>query len=171
MKTILIPIIFLLLNLCLSCSNRSGNRKSNSSEANVFKNNLYTVGKIVDGDTFWAHSGENNEIKIRLIGIDAPESKKVFKKEVGFYGKEAKAYLTDMIAGKKVILSFDIDTLDQYGRTLAYCFSEDGIFINQKMVEEGMAMIMTVVPNVKYQEDFYKAQVTARESRKGMWSK
>ena len=127
------------------------------------------VKKIVDGDTFWADDGTPKGIKVRLIGIDAPESRKSFKKEVGVYGKESKAYLTKLLKGKKVKLVYDIDPLDQFGRTLAYAYLEDGTFVNADLIKNGYAIILTVPPNIKFADHFYRLQQKARESKKGLW--
>jgi len=131
--------------------------------------NFLPVTKIVDGDTFWADNGTEKGIKIRLIGVDAPESRKTFKKEVGVYGKEAKAYLTKILTGKKVKLVFDIDSLDQYKRTLAYVYLENGTFVNSELIKNGYAMVMTVPPNVKFADKFVKLQNEARQNNRGLW--
>jgi len=132
-------------------------------------NKLYRIKKLVDGDTFWLDDGCDG-VKIRLIGIDAPESKNMFGKiKEEPFGKEAAKYLERLVDGKKIRVQFDVDSKDKYGRTLAYCYTDDGIFLNKKMVEEGMAMIMTVPKNVKYQEILYNAQKKARDNKRGMW--
>lgn len=58
---------------------------------------------------------------------------------------------------------------DKYGRLLAYVYLEDGTFVNAWLVENGYAMVMTVPPNVKYQELFLKLQREARGARRGLW--
>jgi micrococcal nuclease len=50
----------------------------------------FPVTKIVDGDTFWINDGSEKGLKIRLIGIDAPESSNSRNKEIGQFGYEAK---------------------------------------------------------------------------------
>jgi micrococcal nuclease len=132
--------------------------------------NYMNVTKVIDGDTFWVDDGSKKGIKIRLIGVDAPESRNVFKKVIGYYGIESKQYLNSLIAGKKVRLEYDIDTLDQYGRSLAYVYLQDGTFINAEIVKQGYAMVMTVPPNVKYAEKFFTLQRSAREKNKGLWN-
>jgi micrococcal nuclease len=129
----------------------------------------YAVTKIVDGDTFWVDDGSEKGMKIRLIGVDAPESRRSFNKEVGHYGKEAKEYLTQMLDGKLVRLEYDVGRKDRYGRTLAYVYLEDGTFVNADLVKNGYAMIMTVPPNVKYAELFLELQREARENGRGLW--
>jgi len=123
----------------------------------------------VDGDTFWADDGLGKVVKVRLIGIDAPEVKNVFKKKKSPFGKESLKYLAGMIGGKKVRLTYDVGRFDRYGRTLAYAWLKDGTFINAKMVSDGFATVMTVPPNVKYAAYFQKLQSRARRLNLGIW--
>ncbi len=131
---------------------------------------FYPIKKFVDGDTFWIDNGTEKGEKIRFIGVDTPESRKTFNKEVGYYGKEAKNYVENLLRGKKVRLEYDVDSYDRYGRTLAYIYLEDGTFLNAKLIKEGYAVVMTVPPNVKYVDLFVKLQKEARENKKGLWN-
>ncbi len=58
---------------------------------------------------------------------------------------------------------------DKYGRILAYIYLEVGTFVNAWLVENGYAMVMTVPPNVKYQELFLRLQREATEAGRGFW--
>ncbi len=58
---------------------------------------------------------------------------------------------------------------DKYGRLLAYVYLEDGTFVDAWLVEHGYAQVMTVPPNVKYQDLFLKLQREAREAKRGLW--
>jgi len=156
----LIGFLLFFASTNISCEQASQKLKS--------IDNFLAVTKIVDGDTFWADNGTSKGIKIRLIGVDAPESRKIFKKGVGFYGKEAKAYLTKVLRGKKVKLAFDVDSLDQFKRTLAYVYLEDGTFVNAELIKNGYAMVMTVPPNVKFADMFVKLQNEARQNNRGL---
>jgi micrococcal nuclease len=124
---------------------------------------------VVDGDTIELSNGE----KVRYIGIDTPEirerkgSKWIYKPMP--YAEEAKDFNRNLVEGKKVTLEFDIQKRDRYNRLLAYVYIE-GKMVNLEMVEEGYAMIYTYPPNVKYVDEFLKAQKKARENRRGLWS-
>jgi micrococcal nuclease len=59
--------------------------------------------------------------------------------------------------------------MDKYGRILAYAYLPDGTMINALLVQEGYAQVMTVPPNVKYQNMFLKLQREARENSRGLW--
>jgi micrococcal nuclease len=165
-----IAIILLISVFNASCNSGSGKRnavKTDSSE--TAQDGFLLVTKVVDGDTFWADDETSKGIKVRLIGVDAPESRKTFKKEIGYFGKEAKAYLANLLDGKSVRLEFDLNRTDQYGRTLAYVFLQDGTFVNAELVKNGYAMVMTVPPNVKFADEFVKLQQEARENKRGLW--
>ena len=132
-------------------------------------NEFYSVVKVVDGDTFWVDDGSEDGLKVRLIGVDAPETRKSSRKDVGYYGKESKQYLEQMIAGKEVRLEYDVDTKDRYGRTLAYVYLHDGTFVNAELLRNGFAMVLTVPPNVRFADEFLDLQSEAREENRGLW--
>jgi micrococcal nuclease len=165
-----IVVILLISMLNVACNSGSGKRKAVGTNSSLTaQDGFLLVTKIVDGDTFWVDDGTSKGLKIRLIGVDAPESRKTFKKEVGFFGKEAKKYLTNLLSGKSVRLEYDLNRTDQYGRTLAYVYLQDGTFVNAELIKNGYAMILTVPPNVKFADDFLSLQRHARENKKGLW--
>ena len=144
--------------------------------ANSADQYLY-VTKAIDGDTLKLSDGTH----VRLIGIDAPESRYNSKverdskrsrkdiKAIIEMGKESSVFTRDLAEGKKVRLEFDVQKHDKYGRSLAYVYLEDGTFVNGKIVEEGYAQVMTIPPNVKYAETFLKLEREARQAGKGLW--
>ena len=90
----------LLILISISCQIPDTRIEASTSP----QSKTFQVTRIVDGDTFWIDNGTQKGLKIRLIGIDAPETKRSFKKEIGYYGKEAQAYLTKLFTNKKVRL-------------------------------------------------------------------
>ena len=130
---------------------------------------FYPVMRVIDGDTFWLDNGSEKGIKVRLIGVDAPETRRTRNKEIGYYAQESKEYLKNLIEGKEVRLGYDVDTLDYYKRTLAYVYTEKGLFVNAELVKKGYAMVMTVPPNVRYAEKFVKLARKARKKERGLW--
>ncbi len=129
----------------------------------------FTVTRVVDGDTFWVDDGSEKGMKIRLIGIDAPEPRNTGTRPKGFFGAESTSYLRELLRGKKVRLEYDVSRLDRYRRTLAYAYLEDGTFINAELVRNGYATVMTMPPNVKYAETFNELASKARKQKKGLW--
>ena len=121
------------------------------------------VTRVVDGDTVVLASGK----KVLYIGMDTPETVHP-RKGVQFMGKEASALNRFLVEGKRVRLEFDVDPVDQYGRTLAYVYV-GRTFVNAELVRLGYAQVMTVPPNVKYVEVFTAMQKEAREAKRGLW--
>ncbi len=118
------------------------------------------VSRVVDGDTLDCSDG----LRIRLLLIDAPEMAH------GDFGAAAKAALEQLAPlGSKLVLEYDVDPRDRYGRTLAYLWSRD-VLINAQMIAGGMAVVATYPPNVKYADYLLPLQVQAREERRGLWS-
>ncbi|MFW5757614.1 MAG: thermonuclease family protein [Bacteroidota bacterium] len=130
---------------------------------------MLPVKRVVDGDTFWVEDGTEKGMKVRLIGVDTPETVHP-QKPVEFYGKEASDFVKKMLEGKKVKLEYDVQEKDRYGRTLAYVYLEDGTFLNAELVRQGYAQVMTIPPNVKFSELFLDLQKKAREGELGLWS-
>jgi micrococcal nuclease len=124
------------------------------------------VERVVDGDTFEVEIGGKKE-KLRLIGVDTPETKKP-NTPVMYYGKEASDYTKKRLEKKTVELEWDVDKYDQYKRLLAYVWIGDELF-NRTLVQEGYARIATFPPNVKYVDLFKKDQEEARKKEKGLW--
>jgi micrococcal nuclease len=128
----------------------------------------YPVSKHVDGDTFWVDDGSEKGAKIRLIGVDTPETRHPRKGREP-YGREASRYVRDLLDGRSVRFEFDVQTKDRYGRILAYVYLEDDTFLNALLVEEGYATVATYPPNVRYAELFTELQRAAREGGLGLW--
>jgi micrococcal nuclease len=154
-------LLFIILSLFQTVNLHPGDRKD--------KYVYYRVKKVVDGDTFWIDDGSHKGLKIRLIGVDAPESRNSGTRELAYFGREASDYLTALIGGKKVRLEYDAGHYDRYGRTLAYVYLEDGTFVNATLVKNGYATVMTVPPNVKYAGTFLKLERKARNKKRGLW--
>jgi micrococcal nuclease len=123
-----------------------------------------TVKRVVDGDTFEIATGE----KVRLIGVDTPETVKP-NHPVEPYGKEASNFTKELLTGQEVRLVFDVEPHDRYKRLLAYVYLMDGTFVNEKLVKEGYARIMTIPPNVAKADVFLEAEREAREHNRGLW--
>ncbi len=167
MKTLLKTLSFVLI-LVLMSSSLHAQQKT-------------TVTRIIDGDMIQALYGEV-EKRIRLIGIDTPESRvnrKAMKdanmsehdiKTIVEMGQKAKAYVDGLIKrGNFITIEFDVKKMDRYGRLLCYVYLSNGKMLNEEIVEAGYANVMTIPPNVKYEDKFLSAYKQARESKVGLW--
>jgi len=159
------PLFLGTLLLYAICSALCAPSSANSGDTQGY----YTVTRVVDGDTFWIDDGSEQGLKIRLIGVDAPEPRNNGKKMKGYFGTESSDYMKQLIEGKKVRLEYDVSHYDQYGRTLAYVYLKDGTFVNADLVKKGYATVMTIPPNVKYADTFLKLSKKARNQGKGLW--
>jgi micrococcal nuclease len=130
------------------------------------------VMRAVDGDTLDVvlrkGTTEEQRVRVRLIGVDAPESVDP-RRPVQCFGREASRF-AQRLEGQTVRLDYDVERYDKYGRVLAYVFLDDGVLFNLLLVEEGYALPYTVPPNVRYQQYFLEASKRAREAGKGLWS-
>jgi micrococcal nuclease len=138
----------------------------------------HKVKRVIDGDTLLLNNGE----KVRLIGIDAPESRvnPRVEKQVELEGKDLKTiismgekatkFVRSLVKpGDKVKIEFDVERRDQYGRLLGYVYLADGRMLNEEIVKAGYGNPLTHPPNVKYQETFLKAYREARKDGRGLW--
>ena len=126
---------------------------------------VYKVVRVVDGDTLVAANG-SEEIKIRLIGVDTPETVHP-RKPVEEYGKEASNFLKNLLKGESIHLK--ITSKDKYDRTLAYVFRyPDGLFVNAEIIRQGYGHAYTNFP-FEYMEQFRELEKFARVNQKGLW--
>ena len=125
-----------------------------------------TVVRVVDGDTINVQLADRVE-KIRYIGVNAPEIHHPIKgEEPG--GRAAAQVNRGLVIGRRVRLELDVQPRDRYGRLLAYVWVGDTM-VNAELVRLGYAQVMTVPPNVRYQDLFLKLQREARDAGRGLW--
>lgn len=159
-----------------NASSESTTEPSISSQS-AFKLIPAQVVSVIDGDTIEVKIDGKTE-KVRLIGVDTPETKHP-SKPVQSYGLEASKYTTSQLNGKKVFLEKDVEERDKYGRLLAYVWLLQPVTDDEKEVREkqfnakllldGYGQLMTVPPNVKYVDYFTAFQTEARDANKGLW--
>ena len=120
------------------------------------------IVRIIDGDTVVVLDSNKVQYKIRLMGIDAPEKKQA-------YGKKSKDNLSDLVAGKFVVVEYD--KLDRYQRIIGK-IQLSGEDINLEQISSGMAWHykkyqgeQSQVDRIKYSE----AEVDARNTKRGLW--
>ena len=118
--------------------------------------NGYVVG-VSDGDTVKVLDAGKKQHRIRLLGIDAPESNQAF-------GQKSKQYLSSLIFNKNVSITYK--EKDQYGRILGTIFYENEN-INLKMVKAGLAW--HYVYFAKDNKELAEAEAAARKEKLGLW--
>lgn len=137
-----------------------------SSSADLY--GAYSVIRVIDGDTFIADINGINT-KIRVIGIDTPESVNPDKSKNCEEGQIASNYTKSLLQGKKIYLEYDTQKTDDYGRTLAYVYIDKQTMLQDKLLENGYAQLMTIQPNCKYADRFYSLQQKAKDKNIGFW--
>src|SRR5207302_2519708 len=112
------------------------------------------VTRVVDGDTIvllgidvgYADSRGRPGHHARLIGVDTPE---VFGR-AGCFGSQASAFTKHELTGQDVLVGFDVDPLDRFGRALVYVWKTDGTQFNGELADNGYASQLTIPPDVRY---------------------
>lgn len=140
------------------------------------------VTYIIDGDTIAVQIGRTIE-KVRLIGIDTPESRRNERanlqaergkrdvKAIIQMGKQAKEALKGLAPkGTELRIEYDVQRRDKYGRLLAYLYTKDNTMINEEMLRLGYAQLLTIPPNVRYVERFRKVLTKSRDDKRGLWA-
>ena len=130
-KNLTIIVFVVLLCISISILNHTGPFKddsqhssSNSTQTEFKGKEKSIVDRVVDGDTFVAKKSNGEQIKVRLIGVDTPETVKP-NTPVQPYGKEASNYSKQHLNNKDVYLEYDKEKEDRYGRTLAYVWLDE----------------------------------------------
>ncbi len=116
---------------------------------------------VIDGDTIEIHG-----TRIRLEGIDAPESRQTsMAKEMGEVvrcGQKAAFFLADLLA--EHVVTCTETGKDRYRRTLAHCEVE-GQDVGASMVRAGWALAF-----VRYSREYLPQEDEARAGGAGMWA-
>lgn len=125
----------------------------------------YRVKRVVDGDTLLLENGA----RVRLIGVDTPETKHPHK-PVEPLGLEAAEFVRRRVEGRLVTLRFDRDRLDRYHRVLAYVYL-DGWFLNEALIRAGYSRAVTRFPySAAMLRRFRLAEEQARQAQRGLWA-
>lgn len=118
---------------------------------------------VSDGDTVTVLDSSKSQFKIRMTGIDAPESHQAF-------GQAAKQKLADLVFGKNV--KVEVHGTDRYKRTLGKVLV-DGIDVNLEMIKAGLAWHYVHYAKDQAPEDaraYGEAESVARAANRGLWA-
>lgn len=131
----------------------------------------FPVSRVIDGDTV-AILRDSSEVKIRMLGLDTPETEDP-RTPVQCFGAEAAHHATALLAHKRVLVRPDPsqDRTDRYGRLLAYVWV-DGALFNLDQIAQGFGYEYTYSPShpYRYQREFRAAARYARAHHLGLWS-
>ena len=120
------------------------------------------AARVIDGDTFVDADGR----KIRLLAIDTPEKGEP-------YYEEAKDELKRIIDDRRLRFEFGSESNDRYGRLLAFVFADDSIFVNARLLEEGLGRAYFFEENMlesPYADRLCQSQKVALHAGRKIWS-
>jgi micrococcal nuclease len=141
-----VPILLLLISLFLA--------------ATALSNELMTarVIGVGDGDNITVLTPINNQIKIRLYGIDCPEEGQPF-------GMIAKQFTSGQCFG--MTIQYRLMGIDRFDRTVATVFLEDGRELNLEILKAGFAWH---AERYSKRQDYVDAEAEARKAGVGLWA-
>lgn len=160
------PVILSVLAFVLAVGGYGGYRvvKNYDKYGVDFDKRNHIVEKVLDGDTILLENG----IRVRLLGVNAPELDDCF-------GEDAKKYLQQLILGNEVFLEKDQVAMDQYKRLLRYVILKndnpegDNVFVNNMLVQNGYAQAEYIKPNRRYLQLLQSGEKEAKLKKLGMW--
>jgi micrococcal nuclease len=154
----------LALAAALACGPADASQSAAPSRPAAANAATLRVRQVIDGDTITV-SGIGT---VRLIGVDAPEKTGGYRASEPF-GDAAARFLRTLLDGQLVRLEYDGERKDQYNRTLAYVFLEDGTLANEAIIRAGYA---ETYRRFEYRRKaaFQAAEREARDARRGMWA-
>jgi endonuclease YncB( thermonuclease family) len=152
------------LLFAVSCSRQPSHKSTTTQPAAPAGSQTLTgrVVRIADGDTVTVLDSTNTQHRIRLQGIDAPESHQAF-------GTQSKKNLSDLILDQDVTIEYE--KTDQYGRIVGKILF-DGKDINLEQIKAGMAWHYKEYQREQSAEDrelYARAEDEARNARRGLW--
>jgi len=127
----------------------------------------FKVVRVYDGDSLTA-TGHDIKIKVRLVGIDAPELKRGKHKPGQPFGQKAKRFLVAMALNKKVFIK-GYGT-GPYNRILGVVYV-DRKNVNLEMIKAGLAEVYRGRPPRGFDlSPYLTAEAQAKSQKRGMWS-
>jgi endonuclease YncB( thermonuclease family) len=118
------------------------------------------VVSVADGDTITVLDSSKSQHKIRVYGVDCPESHQD-------YGQKAKQFTSDLVFGKTIEVKV-MDT-DRYGRTVGIV-NVDGKCLNEELVKNGMAWFYGQYCKASFCSQWNQYHEEARSGKIGLWS-
>jgi micrococcal nuclease len=145
-----------------------------AADLQKYEGKQFSVVKVVDGDTLDIDipDGNYSHTRIRLWGVDTPETKDPRLNGPMYYGPEASDFATKAAMGKRVTIHLEPDrkTRDKYHRLLAYVQLPDGTFLNELLLSEGYAYADLRFKHSLYNK-YKQLEGLAKKQKKGLWEK
>jgi len=129
------------------------------------------VVEVVDGDTVVLDRAFDGARQVRLVGTQAPKlplGRRNFP--TWPLAPESKKALADLVMGKRVTLRHGGRHMDQHGRLLAHLYTDDGSWVQGRMLRRGMSRVYTFPDNRALAAEMYAQERAAREAGRGIWA-
>ena len=163
-------LVLTIIASSLTLLQQQGYLQSISQTAEQYQPGLYQVSSFADGDTITV-SMNGAEEKVRLIGVDTPETHDP-RKNVQCFGQAAAAFTKNLIGANRVRLEADPQNTnrDRYGRLLRYVYLPSGQLVNAEIIKQGYGFAYVYFPFSKLDE-FRNYQKQAQAAERGLWGK
>ncbi|MCP6759453.1 MAG: thermonuclease family protein [Fischerella sp. CENA71] len=139
-----------------------------------------TVERVSDGDTLRIKNTKGNEFTIRFACVDAPEiphsvkerqSKAASDRNQFAWGAKAQARVQELVNQGSDRVKLTITDSDRYGRKIAEVRLQNGTFVQEMLVREGLALVYRPYLNkCPSKEIIQQAETEAKANRRGIWS-
>jgi endonuclease YncB( thermonuclease family) len=122
----------------------------------------------------WVYDGDSllltDKRKIRIIGIDTPETKH-HRQKAQAYGAKAREALRALLKqlDYQVELRYGKERKDKYKRTLAHVYLPDGTNISNWLLEQGFAKTLAFPPNIALAKCYKKSEEVAQKQLLKIW--
>ncbi|OQA03258.1 MAG: Thermonuclease precursor [Planctomycetes bacterium ADurb.Bin401] len=131
----------------------------------------FFVVKTIDGDTIDINipDGKYEHTRIRMLGIDTPETKSPHT-PVMYYGPEASKFTADTVLEKNVTIIMDklSNPRDKYHRILCHIQLADGRILNEELITNGLAYADPRFPH-SFLDKYLTLQKKAKTEKTGLW--
>jgi endonuclease YncB( thermonuclease family) len=114
------------------------------------------VVAVADGDTLTVLVEGNRQVRVRLYGIDAPESRQP-------WGTRARQALAEL--AHRQVVRVEVRDVDHYGRTVGRIYAGP-VDVNAELVRRGLAWVYT---RYNRDADLPPLEAEARAARRGLW--
>ncbi len=125
------------------------------------------VTRDVDGDTVVVQYTNGRSDKVRILGVDTPETHKPGT-PVQCYGPEASRFTQHELVGREVRIELDRVSRDKYGRLLAYIYV-NGERFDDELLRLGYGRLLIIPPNGVHARAMLDAELDARGAKRGLW--
>ncbi len=170
---LVVPAVIVLDRQFGDCLRKPIERASSASpDRQKYHGRAFTVREVIDGDTLDIDisDGDSPYTRIRLLGVDTPETKHPTIGKM-YYGPEAADFSAQTAFGRRVTILLDTigDERDRYGRLLAYVVVPDGRVLNEELIRHGFGYAYLSFPH-SGSARYETLMDHAIQSQTGLWS-